>query len=107
MNQRYLTATNGKITVFRDSSGAYRAAVFASRRLADGRDVVDGRISFSRLDAAVAEGSYPVHEVTRSQYQALYGQAIARLIAIGGPLIVTPNESWFANAAALDSTPRQ
>ena len=102
LNPRYVSATNGKITVFRATSGPYQAAVFASRQLPTGRHVLDGRILLSRLDAV--EGGYPVTVISRSEYQALYGKALDRLMALPGPLIVTPQECWFANPAAVDST---
>ena len=97
--RRFFKATDGSPTVFRASNTRdYRSASFSTRENGD------VSISFSAGD-----GSYPVEEIVRSEYETLVARKNSRIKANGGHHGdgASPRDSWVRKAALEVGNGRQ
>jgi len=86
---KYFSATDGTITVFRASATrTYQSAL----KLRNG-------ISFSATPAKLMEGAMPAVEITKGEYDALVALKVERLKASGTKGYTKPGDSWVKNTS--------
>jgi len=96
MSNKYFSATDGTITVFRASATrTYQSAL----KLRNG-------ISFSATPANLMEGAMPAVEITKGEYDALCALKVQRLKATGKSYYTKPGDSWVKNTS-LPATEKQ